>query len=741
MRFTALNTDRPRRLQSGQAIVLIALMMIVLIGFLGLAIDGGRAYIDRRELQDAVDAAVLAAGDNYELQGDTVQAAAQAAKLYALNEHIANYNGYASGATACPAAFPAGSTCSLYTWGGYPGSFTFGYLVNRFNGTIFSGSATHQLAVTFMQVLGVPAINNFTAIAEAVVGDQWQTPALLTLGQNGCNGNNGDSLTIQGSVTVAVTGDVYSNGDLKDQNGSPVSVDGSVYAQCGALPGGWTYTGSLKVPGAPVLADPGYTSPYATSLFNYYTSTYPAGSSVELKPGVYANDPKFTSTVCHFLDPGIYSFPGGYTNNGGIVSNELRPPAEPLWDTSLSPAGINWSKYAGVQFWSQNSTGCAGDFYANAVVSTGGGGKPLKPAGQWGVEITAVREDTWTGPSGNGTYLRQSAPSMCHTLQQPMDGSTKGFQVVIGNVPGATGYYVYANPNGCDQNQGNFGFAGYVPVSSGVYASEQGNTGGCGNQNQLPGYPNSPPAPGAGNVAVSGASYSGCGLGWVSSQIFDNNSSNSTGYLAFNTNGNTTWGSAGGQCPAAQYNNPGPSTTLPSQGCDPPDGELAPPGPGTSNASPDRGVTPTGDRADENQCRPQGTTTNPCAGSIVTPGAVQFYFPPNACFNQEGNGGAIVYSGYQYNWIVLFAPGNTSPPTPPTPNSCSGNNLSGNSATQFIGSIYMPAGSITINGSSAKAPVAGQVICYNALIDGSSGVAIAYDPDVAPAPPAARLIL
>src|SRR5436853_2778552 len=104
MRSTGASTEMTRReRQSGQAIVLIALMMIGLIGMLGLAIDGGRAYIDRRELQDAVDAAVLAAGDNYELQGDTAQAATQAARLFALNEHIANYNGYGSGATGCPA--------------------------------------------------------------------------------------------------------------------------------------------------------------------------------------------------------------------------------------------------------------------------------------------------------------------------------------------------------------------------------------------------------------------------------------------------------------------------------------------------------------------------------------------------------------------------------------------------------------------------------------------------------------
>src|SRR5258708_16419228 len=71
MRSTVLNTrteSRRRRPwhQSGQAIVLIALLMLVLMGMLGLAIDSGRAYVDRRNLQAAVDAAALAAGDWHE---------------------------------------------------------------------------------------------------------------------------------------------------------------------------------------------------------------------------------------------------------------------------------------------------------------------------------------------------------------------------------------------------------------------------------------------------------------------------------------------------------------------------------------------------------------------------------------------------------------------------------------------------------------------------------------------------
>ena len=48
-------------LQSGQAIVLMAFMMLVLMAFLGLAIDGGGLFFLHRDTQNATDAAVIAA--------------------------------------------------------------------------------------------------------------------------------------------------------------------------------------------------------------------------------------------------------------------------------------------------------------------------------------------------------------------------------------------------------------------------------------------------------------------------------------------------------------------------------------------------------------------------------------------------------------------------------------------------------------------------------------------------------
>jgi len=50
--------------QDGQTLILLVIVLPVLLGFAALAIDVGRAYLAQRQLQQAVDAAALAAGQN-----------------------------------------------------------------------------------------------------------------------------------------------------------------------------------------------------------------------------------------------------------------------------------------------------------------------------------------------------------------------------------------------------------------------------------------------------------------------------------------------------------------------------------------------------------------------------------------------------------------------------------------------------------------------------------------------------
>src|SRR5438477_6228240 len=85
MLFTEPSTPTKRakrNLQAGQAIVRIALLILVLFGMLGLAIGSRRGYVDRRDQQTAVDAAALAAGDWYENYRDLNPSTQKSVLLY-----------------------------------------------------------------------------------------------------------------------------------------------------------------------------------------------------------------------------------------------------------------------------------------------------------------------------------------------------------------------------------------------------------------------------------------------------------------------------------------------------------------------------------------------------------------------------------------------------------------------------------------------------------------------------------
>jgi hypothetical protein len=149
-----------------------------------------------------------------------------------------------------------------------------------------------------------------------------------------------------------------------------------------------------------------------------------------------------------------------------------------------------------------------------------------------------------------------------------------------------------------------------------------------------------------------------------------------------------------------------------------------------------------GDVANENYCQAAltsgGDPAQPCAAAKITPGAVQFYFPVGSCVDQNASGYTHVFSGEQYNWIVIYqAPGPL--PIPPNLATCAPNRMNGNALTQYIGTIYSPSADWQIQGSD-KSPLSGQVICSTAVVTGAGQAGIDFNPNYAPAPPAARLI-
>lgn len=752
MRAIAPNTD-PQR---GQAIVLIALMLVLLIGFLGLGIDGGRAYVDRRQVQDAVDAAALAAADNFININSYAGAESAAAYIFAADERVGgsvSWSGY-------------GSANATATWSASPGtSMSVSIVNNAFNGTAFYVSASHRFPIAFMQVLGVPAQVPIGSAARSVILSQSQTPALLTLSQSGCPGSgNGPSLTLQGNAATAIVGALYSNGTTFSQSGSTVvTVAGNAFAHCGAVPSNVTlvcYNGQTNPPswsnpiagacapptvlgqpfpgskgGAnpPPLADPNYMVPLVGLNTLPNLPPPPSRGAAELQPGVFTADPKLPANAgCYFLDPGIYDWSGGFTANGGLFTNELRPPDEHVPGNLTARNNPNLFYGTG-----NNIQHCDGAFEVLAVYATAdpilgahghhfGSGQPIT----WSIFTTSVRT---TDSYANQNYGRESAPSMCRPVT--MDGIDEGLQVVISNVPGAQAYNVYAALDG-GACSGPFGFLGSVDNGvRGGYAVTNNATSGCP---YLPPLPTSSPPP---NPFPTGpATNAACSLGYTVSGIFDASTVQpvagpvSGTYCAL-VGPPSTW------CgyPTASPAGPGPNDGGEQFPPPPPPGAVAGP-----LSSPLRDILADGggDRANENQCRTQSSgasTASPCQGATVTPGAVIFYFPTaGSCYSIQGppaggSGDLYIFGGLQYRGITMFAPGNPAPG-----NTCT-TQLAGGASTTIIGTIYMPAANLTIYGNSSTA-VSGQVIVGTATINGTSGTAITYNPGLSPPAPGSRLI-
>jgi len=461
-----------RRHQSGQAIVLIALMLTVLIGMVAVAIDGSRAYAMRRDLQDATDAAALAAADKLQQTGSYVSAEQTATSVFASNVRL--YGGPSCTGYGTPGAAPWTVTCT----------YSDGTVLTNVaravgpQGSRFTLTATRNLQLQFGRVLTNGTNPSLGATAIGSVGNLLYTPTLTALGQDGCGGASGTAIRVNGPGTLDINGDLVANGSVTVTTGT-VRVTGDIYARCQSpVPGSTTacYPSGGSTPctypdvaGATRsgyrLADPGFPAPSVGG------SQGLPSSNVVLLPGVYASAPNFNSGRCWFFSGGVYEFLAGATNNADFVSNELKPPDEP------NPSDN--TQRAANQFWDTDGVRCSGSMLISIV-----GGPRGIPVGNWAFMLTSVRTDTYGGVS----YTRESAPSMC--FPQNVNNSGQNVQISVSNVPGATSYNIYASPPQAGGTcTGTFGLAASMPVTATV---QNNNTvpcpvpvgGGCSLGNQ-----------------------------------------------------------------------------------------------------------------------------------------------------------------------------------------------------------------------------------------------------------------
>jgi len=649
-------------LQRGQAIVLIAIMLAVVVGMAALAIDGSRAYALRRDLQSAVDAAALAASDNLQQSGSYSTAEQAATTMFQANLRL--YGSPAcSPAYGAPGASPLTITCS------FPDGTVFTQVVSMLGpqGSQFALSAARSLQLQFARILTNGSNPTINGTATGNVNNLLYIPTVAALTQAGCGGASGSAISLSGGGTLSVIGDVVSSGAITVSS-SALRVVGDIYSRCqSSVPGALTacYPSGAAAPCSwPDVAGA------TRSGYHYIDPNYPppavvggaqsvSGNTVVLSPGTYAANPSFNTGSCWFLSSGVYDWQGGYTNRSDFVSNELKPPDEP----DLTDSGVRSAN----QFWDTNNASCSG----GVQVSTTSGPRGI-PVGRWAFVVTSTRTDTYAGR----TYTRESAPSMCYL--QNVNNSGQNVQIVISNVPGATSYNIYAAPpnNRC---AGPFGLVDTLPVSG---TPSNSNTRSC--------------------PAFTG---SGCSLGLESITLDANDFSSPPNVLA------------------------APGVV----GAYPPSSETAPFLSGLPNQNPGRGGGAAGDRANENSCRTTGGVYATCPSS-VTPGAVEFYLPAGGCINATSGGDNFVFSGYQYDWLVVYAPGSAYPPA----NSC-GAILSAGGNSAYMGLVCMPSASMAITSPYAFEGGSGGLIANSVSFTGSMPT-ITINLGFAPVPPAARLI-
>jgi Flp pilus assembly protein TadG len=155
----------------GQAIVLIAMGFVILLGFAGLAIDVGRVFYTRGQLRRAVDAGGLAASGQFRLNATT-------AKINDAAKQLILAHGFVSAGGASPSLLTTAITSIVVDTCVDPNANHSGlYCENIPRRKLVRVKATATVPMIFMQLLGFPTVElTADSMAEAAAVD-----ALLVL--------------------------------------------------------------------------------------------------------------------------------------------------------------------------------------------------------------------------------------------------------------------------------------------------------------------------------------------------------------------------------------------------------------------------------------------------------------------------------------------------------------------------------------------------------------------------------
>ncbi|MDW8060537.1 MAG: pilus assembly protein TadG-related protein [Thermomicrobium sp.] len=282
----------------GQALVLLAVVLLALLAFSALAVDVGYAYAEKRLLQNAVDAAALA-GARALYDGQSVRQATAAAQA-AFQRNLGANHDPGEGLTVTQLDVQIDQSSRLVR-------VTAAADIERFFlGALYSGDWSTR------------------AQAAAQVGRQPTDYAFLALEQN-----NPNAVNLIGNVNIRIVGgSAMSNGGMRCVGNGTFQADGTVDAalsfsqtgNCRFLAGQGVRSGLSPVedPLADMPEPPRPTVPGAPGGSTASCST--AGNTMTCPPGHYPNNVSYSGNGSLVFPGGTYQFDGAvsYSGNGSV---------------------------------------------------------------------------------------------------------------------------------------------------------------------------------------------------------------------------------------------------------------------------------------------------------------------------------------------------------------------------------------------------------------------------------------
>jgi len=324
------------RKQSGQAVVLVAVAVVVLTAILALALDGGGIYLDRRQAQNAADSAALAGAELLM----AVPPSYPSIHNQAIANLVKNLPGTSTSGTVCSASCPNQPTIGAPSGGIGTLNLGAGYYAEL----SVTNSYTYLAAVWHTHPVAVAPIHGFqstiTLQARATAQNANLPYAVVVLQGPGSAQYHDLSISVstavlglQGGGGPGARGGLFSNAGIDPGNGipaitfSPAGNAGDLWAVNEAsgdqslLNGAGRVTGQQTPGTLPRVAShldlPSYPEP-APPAASFAGITVSGGTSY-LCPGQYTAQINVLGAGTAILFPGVYQVQAGGVNVQGTL--------------------------------------------------------------------------------------------------------------------------------------------------------------------------------------------------------------------------------------------------------------------------------------------------------------------------------------------------------------------------------------------------------------------------------------